>query len=436
MRRAHHLVAFRRAVLKHHFAGVIHQLGDCYGSHALALVRQHRIGAGHLQQAHFTPTQRQRESVILAGQAGDTQTLRHSNEAVLTVSVRVVVNAHVLQRFYRGNIVGISQRGPHRHGPMKAAVVIYRFVRRAGVIRPPRGRVRTRNVPNQRGRRPIFFECSQVRNRLDGRARLACLGQRHVHLATDRFVVEISRTDHRQDFAGIRVHRNHRAICGVVSGHCCQLFLHCALGKLLQVRVQRGIDAETGVVNCLGIVLAFQQRLDVNNPMGKAHAVGILREGIGFQRIRRVQSVVGAYAHFFQVLADKDAVFLIAQFVHENQHRFVARQGRLAVVVDIINCRGLRQTRQERRLPEGQFRCGDIEVSFRRGFDTVGEVAVENFVQIKLQHLFLAVAARNFSRQDDFPRFAVVRLFEAFFLQQQHARQLLGDGGRAGNNFA
>jgi len=130
------------------------------------------------------------------------------------------------------------------------------------------------------------------------------------------------------------------------------LFLHRALGKVLQLRVERGVNSEPGMVNRLGIILAFQQRLDVHNPVGEAHAVGILSEGIGFQRIRRVQRVVGADTYFFQVFADVDAVFLIAQFVSQHQHGFVARKSGVAVVVDVINRRGLRQPSQEGRLPK------------------------------------------------------------------------------------
>ncbi len=60
MRRAHHLVAFWRGILKHHLAGVIHHL--CYrdGSHAFAFIREDCIRASHLQQAHFAAPKRKR----------------------------------------------------------------------------------------------------------------------------------------------------------------------------------------------------------------------------------------------------------------------------------------------------------------------------------------------------------------------------------------
>ena len=65
----------------------------------------------------------------------------------------------------------------------------------------------------------------------------------------------------------------------------------------------------------------------------------------------------------------------------------MAVEGGLAVGVDIVDGRGLRQPGQEGGLRQGQLVGGGVEIGLGGGLDAVGQVAVIDLVQVQLEDL-------------------------------------------------
>ena len=170
--------------------------------------------------------------------------------------------------------------------------------------------------------------------------------------------------------------------------------------------------------------------------MREADRAVVLLESIAFNFAHRGRKHVRVHAHFLHVGADENAILLLADLVHQYQDGLKPVQRLLAVGKNIIHRRRLRQPRQKGRLPRRQLLGGGVEIGFCGSLDAVGSVAVEVFVQVQLKDLLLAVAAGNFSRENDFARLALHCALVAFIRQQQRARQLLRNGGRAAGIFA
>ena len=168
MRLADYLVAFWGLVFKDDLTGVIHNFGDRHRCHPPAFICEYGVCAGELQQADFAAAQSERKAVVLAGEAGDAQSLCHGNKTIPLRSVGVIIDPHVLQRFYGRNVVRVCQRAAHRYRAMEAPVIIHRFIRWAIIIRPAAGGKSGRYVPNQAGRGPVFFKSGKVSDRFNG----------------------------------------------------------------------------------------------------------------------------------------------------------------------------------------------------------------------------------------------------------------------------
>lgn len=98
------LLARGRFVFVNDVAFKIGDFQDRDGRDFLALVREHRVGGRHLDQADLTPAERQRETVIGRGQRGDAQPFGHRNHPVFLRRGRIVVNADEVQGFDGGDV--------------------------------------------------------------------------------------------------------------------------------------------------------------------------------------------------------------------------------------------------------------------------------------------------------------------------------------------
>jgi len=143
------------------------------------------------------------------------------------------------------------------------------------------------------------------------------------------------------------------------------------------------------------------------------------------------------HAHPLGAVAHLDAIFLDRQLVHQHQDGLVPVKGRLAVSIDVINRGRLHQPRQEGRLAQVQVLGRGMKIHLRRGLHPVRQVAVVDFVEIHLQDIILGVLAGDLGSQHDLAGFPLVTDLRRFFrAQQQHSRQLLGDGGSSRNHLA
>ncbi len=205
--------------------GVQHA-GDRAGGQAHAVVRQHRIRAGQLQQRHVAAAEGQRQAVVGPGQRGDADPPGQLFQPL---------QPHVLQRLDGRDVVRIRQRGAHRDQAMLPVVIVCGHVGRLGAIGKLGADVheRGRGGPVARrldgadlrrffgGRRGVHrrrhLERGQVGERLDGRAGLAG-GNRHVDLPADLFAVEIRAAHQRQDLAGFGLKRHQRGVARALPG--------------------------------------------------------------------------------------------------------------------------------------------------------------------------------------------------------------------------
>ena len=98
----------------------------------------------------------------------------------------------------------------------------------------------------------------------------------------------------------------------------------------------------------------------------------------------------------------------------------------------IVQCRGLRQTGQQRALCQIEFTRRLAKVHLRRRLKTNGEIAVICFVEIQRQYVVFAKLLRDAPRQNAFTQFARQRALRPFIgREQQVARELLRDGAAA-----
>jgi hypothetical protein len=131
-----------------------------------------------------------------------------------------------------------------------------------------------------------------------------------------------------------------------------------------------------------------------------------------------------------------DAALLKARRQHQAEHLLVAHQRRLAIRVDVVHRRRLRQSRQEGRLRQRQVLGAAPEVRLRRRLDSVRQVAVVDLIQVDLQDLVPRVASRDLRRQKDLARLPQIRALGTLArAQQDRACHLLRDGRRARHGF-
>ncbi len=163
---------------------------------------------------------------------------------------------------------------------------------------------------------------------------------------------------------------------GVVGGQGSHLLAKDALGGILQIRIQAGVDGKAGTVDGLRVVLLFQLRAHEIDPMRVAHLDIRQAERIGLHFVGGVGSVWRGDANGLVAVADRDAALLQTGLKHQHQHLLMPTQGDLAIGVDVVDRGRLRQAGQEGGLGQRQLVGGLAEVRLGGGFDAVGQVAV------------------------------------------------------------
>jgi hypothetical protein len=105
-------------------------------------------------------------------------------------------------------------------------------------------------------------------------------------------------------------------------------------------------------------------------------------------------------------VADMDAVLLNARGQHEAEHLLVARQGDLAIGVNVVDGWRLRQTGEEGGLCKGQVFGAGAEVGLGRRLHAVGQVPIVDLVEVDLENFIPGVAPRDLCGEDDLARLA------------------------------
>ena len=81
--------------------------------------------------------------------------------------------------------------------------------------------------------------------------------------------------------------------------------------------------------------------------MRKSHFKILLRELVGFQGVRGIKRLHRIQADWHEFFANMDAVFFVAELIHQQKHSLIPFKGNIAVCVDVIFSGSLRQTRQK-----------------------------------------------------------------------------------------
>ena len=256
MFRSQHLLSGRRVVCVNGLTGKIIDPQNGNRGDFSPAVGKNRIRAGHFQQGYIAAAQREREAIIITGEGGDAQPLRHCHQAICFGRGGIIVDADEIQSLDRRDVVRIRQRAAHQHRTMETPIVIDWFVRRARIVGVAGGRKLRGHIPNQGGGRPTFLESGDVGQRLDGGSRLP-RADCHIHLAVDCIVIEIRRTDHRQDLARGGADHHQRAVGDMFARQRVHLIADRFLGGILQTRVKRGVNIKPGTVDHGRVVHRF-----------------------------------------------------------------------------------------------------------------------------------------------------------------------------------
>ncbi len=128
-------------------------------------------------------------------------------------------------------------------------------------------------------------------------------------------------------------------------------------------------------------------------------------EGVAFHLVCSIGS-----SHFIHTdrnfaVADPDAAGGLTQPIHQDQDLLLARQRHLGVGVNIVHRWRLRQAGQEGGLRQRELVGRLAKIRLCCGFDAVGEIAVIDFVKIKLKDVVFGIAAGNFGCKNDLAHF-------------------------------
>ena len=270
-----------------------------------------------------------------------------------------------------------------------------------------------RVVHHHRGRIPPAFEGRGIDDRFDRRAGLQ-KGQGVIELTADGGVVEVGRSDHGQDFAGVRYDHDHGRVVAPVCVQHGHIFLNDLFGLRLQVEVDGGPDLESAFQESVVSVLLAQVVFDVLGEVG----CGLHFAGAS----QRLQG--GSMPH---PLRRRDVVVLN----HLVEHVALAFLGLIETDGRVVERRRLRQAGQQRGLGQVQLAGVLVEKGLRGRFDAVRALPVENLIQVHRQDVLLGELPVELDRGQRLLEFAGDRDIEADLVGVEAAGQLLGDSRAA-----
>ena len=390
---------------------------DGHRPHHATAVGKGGIGRRLFQQAHLAAAQCH----------GQPQPLRviESGDAQPPGQVGHGLHADGIQHLDGDQVVGGGQRLAEQHRTAKLQVIVEGHIGRAlfghkggPLIEHHR---RRGELAAGKGRR--------VGNRLDGGAGLP-QGRRAVHRAVYAGRKIIGAAHQGQNLARLRVQGDqggvaHIATAGraigpvaVALGQAGQVVADDVAGRLVEVEVQGGIDAQPALLQPLQAQLLLQQPPDVHHKVGGADG-----KGRGSERQPLCLGLPGLR------LGDEPLLD------HQPQDDRLPRFGPLPVLERVVVGRRLNQPDQQGAL--GQVQVADVlaKVGLGRRLDAVGHVAEIDFVQVKGQDFVFGVAAGDAPGQQRLPQLAAVGLLVPLFgVHQQVAGQLLGDGAGPGDD--
>ncbi len=122
---------------------------------------------------------------------------------------------------------------------------------------------------------------------------------------------------------------------------------------------------------------------------------------------------------------------------HQVEHLGLTVAGGVEVGQRIVDGGRLQQSGEQRALAQREIGRGLAEIGLRRRLDAVGEVAEIGLVEVERQHVGFAVGVLQPNGEDRLAQLAAQRALGALFgIEQQIARDLLGDGAAPGDDFA
>ena len=329
-----------------------------------------------------------------------------------------VSHPHLVHDLDTGNVVGPGQSRAQRNRPVVLPIEILRHVD-AAVFQFER----SAHVQQHLGGRHSVFQSRDVDIRLEARTGLP-IGQGYIDLPVDGPVFIVQGTHHDQDFARFRLDGHHRGIRHVLAGvgQAPDRVAAGLFGKLVQVQVECGTDRQAVFPNVERLghrvepALEFLQHVDAEvgcqpqvEPLGGTAGVNKL---LGEGGVRLCLGDVACIHHAIE----RDALPFLGPFRAEVG----------------IECLVLGNQGQHRCLGQRKIRAALVEVDMTGGFDAVGKIAVEVEVQIPLEDLLLAVAARQLHCQDQFLDLPRIAALGPLLHGNGHVLdQLLRDGGTA-----
>jgi hypothetical protein len=395
----HHAIHYRDIFTRHDlthgavfvrvelFAAAIGHAQDTVGRHRFAAVGERRIDAGEFQRRDFRRAERDRQ-VVLEG-LGEAETSRGGDDAL---------HADVLRDAHGGGVERFRQRGLHRHG---AGVLV------GVVLRLPAADV-NRRVGDHAVGGVAGLEAGEEHDRLERGARLAQRLGGAVKLA----VIVVAPAHHgahgavrRDGDDGALLHVFLRAVEGEMLGQR-------AFGHFLEAQIEGGGDDEIAVGRADETVDLVQDPIDEVTAMeiaagGFHHRQGLRAAGGGgLGGLRRDH----------------------AGLDHQRQRHGGAGGGLAGIVRRVVARRRAQEPREHRSLVDAELARLAAEVAFRCGFDAEGTGAHVHAVEIDREDLVLGELLFEAQRQQGFADLAAVG---ALRRQEQIARDLLGDGGRA-----
>ena len=187
----------------------------------------------------------------------------------------------------------------------------------------------------------------------------------------------------------------------------------CRGGGALMRRHHGGVGRVTGTVNLLAVPLHELAA----HPFGHIGRLKLDGAPVDLRRDGRVTRRLVGFA--------PDGALL----QHPAQHEIAPFQRPLGTVDGVARIGPLDDAGEHRQLREIELGEGLVVVSVGRRLGAIGAFAEEQHVDVELKHLFLAELLLDLDRQQHLLELANESLFQR---ERDVARQLHGDGGRAG----
>ena len=256
-------------------------------------------------------------------------------------------------------------------------------------------------------------------------------------------VVEVAPPDHGADIAGVRLDRHERAlqVAGVVA-----VILPRRLGRLevfavgdapgeFAVRVHAGFDGvELRLQRALGRLLHVQVERGVNAQAALVQVAPELRVQLHaqpFDEIRRHVAVVGAGPREHERVGAPQLALLGRErplIAHQTQHDVAAAHGPVGVGARVVERGQLGERGEHRGFGDIQLLRVLAEIDLRRRLHAVRPRAQVDLVQVQLEDRVLGKVALDLDRDARFLKLTRERLLAADLLGEDVAGQLHRDG--------